>query len=102
MVQFHHCLHPQHFLETTAARPKGNMTRKIAVELSAIDDLENERRVRIHEIIDKLRELGVSVNVSLPPVSDFRLRNCKIMMLIMQSWFLSVINPVGSPPFWKG
>ncbi|PLB46308.1 P-loop containing nucleoside triphosphate hydrolase protein [Aspergillus steynii IBT 23096] len=34
--------------------------------LSGVQSLDNERRVRILGIIDKLRELGVSENVSLP------------------------------------
>ena len=41
---------------------------KTVLRPSAVDDLDNERRVRILGIIDKLRELGVSENVSLPQV----------------------------------
>lgn len=35
-------------------------------ELVPIEGLDNERRVRLLGIIDMLRELGVSENVSLP------------------------------------
>ncbi|CRG92822.1 hypothetical protein PISL3812_09893 [Talaromyces islandicus] len=41
------------------------MTRRTAIG-QAVDELDNEKRVRILGIIDKLRELGVSENVSLP------------------------------------
>jgi hypothetical protein len=41
------------------------MTRRIG---QAVDQLDNERRVRILGVIDRLRELGVSENVSLPQV----------------------------------
>ncbi|KAF2116436.1 hypothetical protein BDV96DRAFT_631523 [Lophiotrema nucula] len=34
--------------------------------LGAVGDLDNERRLRILGVIDKLRELGISENVSLP------------------------------------
>lgn len=44
------------------------MTRTRALELSSVGDLDNEQRLRILGIIDKLRELGVSENVSLPQV----------------------------------
>ncbi|KAJ4361747.1 hypothetical protein N0V83_010687 [Neocucurbitaria cava] len=40
-----------------------------ALQLAAVGDLDNEKRVRILGVIDKLRELGVSENVSLPQVS---------------------------------
>ena len=36
--------------------------------LGAVGDLDNERRLRILGVIDRLRELGVSENVSLPQV----------------------------------
>ncbi|KKZ62368.1 hypothetical protein EMCG_03226 [[Emmonsia] crescens] len=45
------------------------MTKKTGIAgltLSAINGLDNEKRIRILGIIDKLRELGVSENVSLP------------------------------------
>ncbi|KAH8693853.1 P-loop containing nucleoside triphosphate hydrolase protein [Talaromyces proteolyticus] len=41
------------------------MTRRTAIG-QAVEELDNEKRVRILGIIDKLRELGVSENVSLP------------------------------------
>jgi hypothetical protein len=41
------------------------MTKRIG---QAVDQLDNERRVRILGVIDRLRELGVSENVSLPQV----------------------------------
>jgi hypothetical protein len=44
------------------------MTRRKALGLAEIADLDNEKRVRILGIIDKIRELGVSENVSLPQV----------------------------------
>jgi hypothetical protein len=45
------------------------MTRK-KLTLAAVDGLDNEKRVRILGIIDQIRELGVSENVSLPQVRD--------------------------------
>ncbi|OJD21879.1 hypothetical protein ACJ73_06779 [Blastomyces percursus] len=45
------------------------MTKKTGIAgltLSGINGLDNEKRIRILGIIDKLRELGVSENVSLP------------------------------------
>ena len=36
--------------------------------LAGVQSLDNEKRIRILGIIDKLRELGVSENVSLPQV----------------------------------
>lgn len=36
--------------------------------LQAATDLHNEKRARLLEVIDKLRELGVSDTVSLPQV----------------------------------
>jgi hypothetical protein len=44
------------------------MRKKTALGLGAVDDFDTEKRVRILGIIDKLRELGVSENVSLPQV----------------------------------
>lgn len=41
---------------------------KIASGLAAINGLDTEKRVRILGIIDKIRELGVSEDVSLPQV----------------------------------
>jgi hypothetical protein len=41
------------------------MTKRIG---QAVDQFDNERRVRILGVIDRLRELGVSENVSLPQV----------------------------------
>jgi hypothetical protein len=38
------------------------------LNLAAVDGLANEKRVRILEIIDKIRELGVGEDVSLPQV----------------------------------
>lgn len=46
----------------------GKMTRKKHLQLTALDDLDNEKRVRILSIIDNIRELGISENVSLPQV----------------------------------
>ncbi|KAI2696871.1 hypothetical protein CBS147332_8834 [Penicillium roqueforti] len=42
------------------------MTRKRAIDLTGADGLDNEKRVRLLGIIDRLRELGISENVSLP------------------------------------
>jgi hypothetical protein len=44
------------------------MTRRMPLGLADIADLDNEKRVRILGIIDRIRELGVSENVSLPQV----------------------------------
>jgi hypothetical protein len=41
---------------------------KKGLELAAVDGLDTEERVRVLEIIDKIRELGVSEDVSLPQV----------------------------------
>jgi hypothetical protein len=51
------------------------MARSKRLELEAVGDLDNERRLRILGIIDKLRELGVGENVSLPQV---RISRCYI------------------------
>jgi hypothetical protein len=50
-----------HFCSDVMAKLKG-------LELSSVGDLDNEQRLRILGIIDKLRELGVGENVSLPQV----------------------------------
>jgi hypothetical protein len=44
------------------------MSKSKGLELSSVGDLDNEQRLRILGIIDKLRELGVGENVSLPQV----------------------------------
>lgn len=44
------------------------MTATRSLQLAAIGDLDNEKRVRILGVIDQLRELGVGENVSLPQV----------------------------------
>jgi hypothetical protein len=44
------------------------MAKLKGLELSSVGDLDNEQRLRILGIIDKLRELGVGENVSLPQV----------------------------------
>lgn len=49
------------------------MTRKRAIDLTGADGLDNEKRIRLLGIIDRLRELGISENVSLPQVSDITL-----------------------------
>lgn len=47
------------------------MTRKRAIDLTGADGLDNEKRVRLLGIIDRLRELGISENVSLPQASKY-------------------------------
>lgn len=42
--------------------------RKAKTLLPEVDGLDNESRVRVLGIIDKLRELGINENVSLPQV----------------------------------
>ncbi|KAJ5291536.1 hypothetical protein N7478_000787 [Penicillium angulare] len=42
------------------------MTRKRAIDLTGADGLDNKKRIRLLGIIDRLRELGISENVSLP------------------------------------
>ncbi|KAJ4302817.1 hypothetical protein N0V90_001708 [Kalmusia sp. IMI 367209] len=42
------------------------MTATKSLGLDAVGDLDNEKRLRVLGVIDKLRELGVSENVSLP------------------------------------
>ncbi|PIG84605.1 hypothetical protein AARAC_010921 [Aspergillus arachidicola] len=44
------------------------MTRKRGIDLTGADELDNEKRIRLLGIIDRLRELGISENVSLPQV----------------------------------
>ena len=44
------------------------MTRKKALDVADVADLDNEKRVRILGIIDNIRELGVNEDVSLPQV----------------------------------
>jgi hypothetical protein len=45
------------------------MAKGHTLGLTAAEGLENENRVQLLEIIDQLRELGISENVSLPQVS---------------------------------
>ncbi|KAJ6086177.1 hypothetical protein N7486_010458 [Penicillium sp. IBT 16267x] len=42
------------------------MARRQGIDLTAADGLDNEKRARLLGIIDQLRELGISENVSLP------------------------------------
>lgn len=44
------------------------MQMKANMAVKAAGDLHNEKRAKVLEIIDKLRELGVSESVSLPQV----------------------------------
>jgi len=44
------------------------MTKRQALGLADVADLDNEKRILILGKIDKIRELGVSENVSLPQV----------------------------------
>lgn len=44
------------------------MQMKANMAVKAASDLHNEKRAKVLEIIDKLRELGVSESVSLPQV----------------------------------
>ena len=44
------------------------MTRKKALDVADVAELDNEKRVRILGIIDNIRELGVNEDVSLPQV----------------------------------
>ena len=46
------------------------MTRKRAIDLAGTDGLDNKKRLRLLGIIDRLRELGISENVSLPQASE--------------------------------
>lgn len=49
------------------------MTKNPTTTLAAATEgLDNDKRVRILGIIDKIRELGVAENVSLPQVSQDR------------------------------
>lgn len=45
---------------------KGTTT---SLELSGVNELDNDKRVRILGIIDKFRELGINEDISLPQVS---------------------------------
>ena len=40
------------------------------LELSGVNELDNDNRIRVLAIIDKLRELGINEDVSLPQVSQ--------------------------------
>ncbi|KAJ5766695.1 uncharacterized protein N7511_004311 [Penicillium nucicola] len=42
------------------------MAKKLAMDLAAADGLDNEKRAQLLGVIDQLRELGISENVSLP------------------------------------
>jgi hypothetical protein len=44
------------------------MTRRKALDVADVAELDNEKRVRILGIIDNIRELGVNEDVSLPQV----------------------------------
>lgn len=46
-----------------------NMAKRQAIDLTTADGLDNEQRARLLGIIDQLRELGISENISLPQVS---------------------------------
>lgn len=46
------------------------MTKNPPGLAAAAGGLDNEKRVRLLSIIDKIRDLGVSENVSLPQVSS--------------------------------
>lgn len=46
-----------------------NMAKREAIDLTTADGLDNEQRARLLGIIDQLRELGISENISLPQVS---------------------------------
>ena len=42
---------------------------KRPLELSGANELDNDDRVRVLAVVDKLRELGINEDVSLPQVS---------------------------------
>ncbi|OKO92891.1 Interferon-induced GTP-binding protein MxA [Penicillium subrubescens] len=44
------------------------MTRQRGIDLTEAEGLDNEKRLRLLGIIDRLRELGISENVSLPQI----------------------------------
>lgn len=46
-----------------------NKTTTTPLELSGVNELDNDNRVRILGIIDKFRELGINEDISLPQVS---------------------------------
>jgi hypothetical protein len=46
------------------------MARRQAIDLTAADGLDNEKRARLLGVIDQLRELGISEDVSLPQVGS--------------------------------
>lgn len=52
------------------------MTATKALGFAAIGDLDNENRLRILGVIDKLRELGISDNVP-PPQVRINYRNAR-------------------------
>jgi hypothetical protein len=76
------------------------MTRKRAIDLTGADGLDNEKRIRLLGIIDRLRELGISENVSLPQVSEAHWPE-ELRSLNCCSSSLSVINRAGNHLFWK-
>jgi hypothetical protein len=60
--------------------------------LSGIDNLDNDSRVRVLGIIDKLRELGVSETVSLPQVRE----NGPVFKLLLMTLKLVVVGDQSS------
>ena len=74
------------------------MTRKRAIDLTGADGLDNEKRVRLLGVIDRLRELGISENVSLPQASE-SIGTDNGLSLIDYSLLLSVTNRAASHPF---
>jgi hypothetical protein len=75
------------------------MTRKKALDVADVAELDNEKRVRILGIIDNIRELGVNEDVSLPQV-------CAHLTLLestnrVRSLSLLEISQVGSRRSWK-
>lgn len=45
-------------------------TTESSLNLSGVNDLDNDDRVRVLAIIDQFRELGVNEDISLPQVSE--------------------------------
>lgn len=73
----------------------------------SVEDLNSQDRVRVLGIIDKLRELGVNEDISLPQVRPHPTSGPNLIMqsadiLSLKSWSSWAINPVANRRFLKG
>ena len=76
------------------------MTKKIKLELGVANDFDDDKRVRLLGVIDRIRELGVSENVSLPQVRVLH-QSSDLFAHNIPSWLWLAINRVESLLSWK-